>query len=226
MEHEQLMARLHALAEPAYAKFSSALIPGCPPMLGVRLPALRALAKELAAGPDPLAPLTSATFEERMLHGMVLGCAKLPDAERRALLEAFLPEMDNWSLCDSTAAGCKFMAKAPQAWLPWLQALALRQQEFAARFGIVCLMDHFSATAQGRRLLLQSCAAAPCPALYTRLGIAWAVSVAAVKEPDLGLAFLRRSTLDDFSHNKAIQKICESRRATPGYKAAVRALRR
>lgn len=226
----EIITQLSAMAEPEYAAFASRLIPGCPPMLGVRLPALRRYAAKLArdpAGPQAVvAQLGPEVFETRMLRGMVIGCAKLPSGERWRMLEDFLPLADNWSLCDSTAAGCRFMAKAPGFWLPWLQELARRDQEFPARFGLVCLLDHFTGTPEGRRLTLDACAAAPCPGLYTRLGAAWAVSVVAVKEPELGLAFLRTDPLDDFTHNKAIQKIRESRRATEEYRAAVLALKR
>lgn len=226
----EIITQLSAMAEPEYAAFASRLIPGCPPMLGVRLPALRRYAAKLArdpAGPQAVvAQLGPEVFETRMLRGMVIGCAKLPSGERWRMLEDFLPLADNWSLCDSTAAGCRFMAKAPGFWLPRLQELARRDQEFPARFGLVCLLDHFTGTPEGRRLTLDACAAAPCPGLYTRLGAAWAVSVVAVKEPELGLAFLRSDPLDDFTHNKAIQKIRESRRATEEYRAAVLALKR
>ena len=226
----EIITQLSAMAEPEYAAFASRLIPGCPPMLGVRLPALRRYAAKLArdpAGPQAVvAQLGPEVFETRMLRGMVIGCAKLPSGERWRMLEDFLPLADNWSLCDSTAAGCRFMAKAPGFWLPRLQELARRDQEFPARFGLVCLLDLFTGTPEGRRLTLDACAAAPCPGLYTRLGAAWAVSVVAVKEPELGLAFLRTDPLDDFTHNKAIQKIRESRRATEEYRAAVLALKR
>ena len=226
----EIITQLSAMAEPEYAAFASRLIPGCPPMLGVRLPALRRYAAKLArdpAGPQAVvAQLGPEVFETRMLRGMVIGCAKLPSGERWRMLEDFLPLADNWSLCDSTAAGCRFMAKDPGFGLPRLQELARRDQEFPARFGLVCLLDHFTGTPEGLRLTLDACAAAPCPGLYTRLGAAWAVSVVAVKEPELGLAFLRSDPLDDFTHNKAIQKIRESRRATQEYRAAVLALKR
>ena len=226
----EIITQLSAMAEPEYAAFASRLIPGCPPMLGVRLPALRRYAAKLArdpAGPQAVvAQLGPEVFETRMLRGMVIGCAKLPSGERWRMLEDFLPLADNWSLCDSTAAGCRFMAKAPGFWLPRLQELVRRDQEFPARFGLVCLLDHFTGTPEGRRLTLDACAAAPCPGLYTRLGAAWAVSVVAVKEPELGLTFLRTDPLDDFTHNKAIQKIRESRRATEEYRAAVLTLKR
>lgn len=229
MTKQELLARLQTMAEPDYAQFSGALIPGGPPLLGVRLPKLRTLAKELAKDLTNTLPALDGpkTLEEQLLLGMTIGYAKLPDEERRVLLERrFLPVLDNWSACDSTAVTCKFMAKRPEVWLPWLQQLSRRNEEFPARFGIVCLLLHHTATPQGRRATLDACAAAPCNAPYTRLGIAWAVSVAAVKEPELGLAFLQNDTLDAATHNKAIQKICESYRATPEYRTAVRALRR
>lgn len=227
MTNEEILTRLRAAAEPDYAAFSSALVPGCRPMLGVRLPALRRLAKELArdAG-EALTALSDATFEEQMLRGLVTAYAKAGSEERRARLEALLPHIDNWSVCDSTAMTCKFMAKEPDFWLPWLQALARREEEFPARFGLVCLLAHFTGTPQGRRAVLQSCVEAPCPAPYARLAVAWAVSAAAVKEPALGLDFLRQDSLDDATHNKAIQKICESLRAGPALRQAVRSLRR
>lgn len=230
MTQETILSTLRGMAEAGYAAFAASLIPGGPPVLGVRLPALRRYAKTLAASlpsdPGLWQALGGPYLEQKLLWGMVIGAARLPDAERRARLEAFLPAIDNWSVCDSTAASCKWMAKAPDTWLPWLGTLAQSPQEYTARFGVVCLLDHFTDTPQGRRATLEACATVTCPAPYARLGVAWAVSIAAVREPALGLAFLREGRLDAPTQNKAIQKICESRRATPAYRAAVRALRR
>lgn len=227
---KEILARLQDMAEPEYARFSASLIPDPPPILGVRLPKLRALAKELAKAlprePALWQALEGPYLEQALLHGMLLGAARLPDEERMEQLERFLPRVTNWSICDSTAVSCKWMAKIPDVWLPWLTALARRNEEFPARFGIVCLLDHFTSTPEGRRTTLDACTAARCPALYTRLGIAWAVSIAAVKEPELGIAYLQKDTLDDFTHNKAIRKICESLRSTPAYRTRVRALLR
>ena len=227
----ELTDRLNELAEPDYAAFSSRLIPGCPPMLGVRLPALRALARELAKTPgEALALLRTDSFEERMLRGMVLGAAKLPEAERAALLTAFLPLIDNWSICDSTAVSCKFLPREADFWLPRLHALARDEREFPSRFGVVCLMDHFANSPEGRTEILAACRAAGSDGLYTKLGVAWAVSVVAVKDPAQGEAFLAESAanrvLDPYTQNKAIQKIRESRRAAPAYREKILAYRR
>lgn len=227
---QEILARLQAMAEPEYARFSATLIPAPPPILGVRLPKLRTLARELAkalpASPELWQALEGPYLEQAMLHGMLIGAARMSDTQRRDRLEDFLPRVTNWSICDSTAVSCKWMARTPDFWQPWLLALSRREEEFSARFAIVCLLDHFTATPEGRRLTLEACTAASCPALYTRLGIAWAVSIVAVKEPELGLAYLKQDPLDDFTHNKSIRKICESLRSTPAYRTQVKALLR
>ena len=76
---QSVRERLEQLAEPAYREFSAGLLPGTGNILGVRLPRLRALAKELARG-DWRAALEQEDvfFEETMLRGMVIGAARLP----------------------------------------------------------------------------------------------------------------------------------------------------
>ena len=45
-----LREQLLELTEPKYMKFTSALMPGVENVLGIRLPVLRSIAKEIAAG--------------------------------------------------------------------------------------------------------------------------------------------------------------------------------
>lgn len=221
-----IRSHLDALAEPEYAAFASKLIPGSPPLLGVRLPALHRLARELACTPDAaLAALSAETFEERMLHGLVVAYARnLSPDRRRLLLEDFLPLIDNWSVCDSVAAACRFFRSDRDFWQPWLLALSARPEEFFARFGLVCLKDHFTADDSGRCQLLGACERAAATGLYARLGVAWAASEVCLQDPALGETFLRRRPLDGFTYGKTLAKIRESRRADSQLLALVRSL--
>ena len=84
-----IRARLEAMAAPELATFAASLIPGLQlPMLGVRIPALRRLARELAKA-DWRTVLTTAlppdTFEQVMLRGLIIGYARM-DWEERWLL--------------------------------------------------------------------------------------------------------------------------------------------
>ena len=79
-----LRERLLAQSEPDYRAFASSLLPGVEHVMGVRIPKLRRLAREIARG-DWRTYLRTAEelyFEERMLQGLVIGYAPC-DAEER-----------------------------------------------------------------------------------------------------------------------------------------------
>lgn len=82
------------LAGEGNKKFTESLHPGIENVLGVRVPALRQLAAQIAKD-DWQAYLQSAdTFymEERMLQGMVIGCLKIKDVEEYlSLVSGFVP---------------------------------------------------------------------------------------------------------------------------------------
>ena len=58
------------------------------------------------------------------------------------------------------------------------------------------------------------------------MAVAWAVSVCYVKFPELTWELLAGDRLDDFTHQKSIQKIRESYRVTKEEKERLAALRR
>ena len=61
---------------------------------------------------------------------------------------------------------------------------------------------------------------------YVKMAVAWAVSVCFVKYPEYTMKFLQTDHMDDFTHNKSIQKICESYRPSKEEKSEVRLLKR
>ena len=92
------------LAGEGNKKFTESLHPGIENVLGVRVPALRQLAAQIAKD-DWQAYLQSAdTFymEERMLQGMVIGCLKIKDVEEYlSLVSGFVSLINSWSVCDT-----------------------------------------------------------------------------------------------------------------------------
>ena len=124
---------LTALAEKDYRVFSARLLPPGTPLLGVRLPRLRKLAKKIARS-DWRAFLANrpadAVFEETMLRGMVIGCAEAPLPERLGLIAAFLPEIDNWSVCDSFISGLKFIRENREPVWEFLDQYLKSKEEF------------------------------------------------------------------------------------------------
>lgn len=61
---------------------------------------------------------------------------------------------------------------------------------------------------------------------YVRMGVAWAVSVCFVRFPERIGAWLHTCRLDDWTYNKALQKIAESLRVDASVRQKIRAMRR
>ena len=223
----EIRARLRQLADPGYKAFQCRLMPTVDPdtVLGVRMPVLRGLAKELrgtAEGERFLEALPHGTYDENNLHGLLICLESDPDRVLQ-LLERFLPYVDNWATCDLLAP--KALAKKPAILLPrikkWLQAEHL----YTVRFSMTCLM----------RWYLDEDFLPDYPALvaaacredyYLRMMTAWYFATALAKQWDAVIPWLTGPRLDRWTHNKTIQKAIESYRITPEQKQYLRILRR
>ena len=221
--HEQLLA----LSEPEFQKFSSSLLPGTNNILGVRLPALRKLAKKIAKG-DWRAYLASEedrSFEEIMLQGMVIGYVRADLPELLERIAAFVPKIDNWSVCDSFCSGLKIARKEPEAIWDFLQPYLHTEREFEARFGVVMLLFCFIEDLHIRRVLALL-DQIPSKEYYARMAVAWAISICFVRFPALTMEYLKTETsLDDFTYHKALQKITESNCVNRETKAVIRRMK-
>ncbi len=222
---EQIYARLLALSEQSYLDLSSAIIPNSGRMLGVRLPKLRALAREIAADSACyLAQPCGDTFEEIMLRGMVIGCMKCPTEQRIQYIRSFVPCIGNWSVCDSFCAGLKEANNKPEVY--WQLALSYLHSaaEFEVRFGVVMLLDYF---ARGVRIprTLEQLEGVTHEGYYVKMAVAWAISVCYIRDAAGTWDWLQRTELDEQTVRMAIQKILDSRRVQGRDRQRIRMLR-
>lgn len=219
--------QLLAWAEEDYRKFSAALIPNINNVLGVRLPYLRKLAKTIAKGDwrQFLKNAESEYFEEVMLQGMVIGCIQADIEEVLPYIADFVPKMDNWSVCDSFCIGLKITKTNKDTVWNFLQPYLASDKEYEIRFGVVMLLDFYideEYIHHVLRLLDQT----DRSSYYVKMAVAWAISICYVKLPEITQAYLASSSLDDFTYNKALQKITESYRVDPETKTRIRAMKR
>lgn len=218
MTESPITRELAALADPAYQRFQSKLIPTIDParVLGVRAPALRRYAREMARtrGDEArafMSRLPHALYEEDNLHGELIGLlAKTPD-EAFELLDAFLPHVDNWATCDliRVPAFKKDLPAVLERIRRWMAA----EPEYMVRFGVVQLMTLFLDDAfEPEHLRLV--ARIDRPEYYINMARAWYYSFALIKQPTATLPLFeaRPIILDAWTHNKSLQKARESRR--------------
>ena len=203
--------QLFVLAEEEYRIFTSRLLPGTKNILGVRLPVLRKIAKEIAKEDwrNFLKDRTNEYFEETMLQGMVIGYGKASIEEILGYVTDFVPKIDNWSVCDSFCNGLKITKKNKEKVWEFLKPYFSSNKEFHVRFGVVMLLHYYIDDEYIDRVL-DTLDKIKHEGYYAKMAVAWAVSACYIKMPEPTLAFLRNNHLDDFTYNKSLQKITES----------------
>lgn len=228
---ERIRRELEALADPAYRDFQAKLVPTVDAgrILGVRTPALRALAKRLVRErPDDvrafLVTPAHATYDEMNLHGELIGRVAGTPEEAFDLLDAFLPHVDNWATCDLIRVPV-FQLDLP-ATLGRIRAWVTSEPEYAVRFGVVQLTALFLGDAF-EPSQLELVAGIDRPEYYINMARAWYFSFALIKQPEATLPLFERRpiALDSWTHNKALQKARESRRVTAEQRAHLQSLK-
>lgn len=207
--YEFLMSK----SEAGFHEFNSALVPGTE-SIGIRVPILREIAKEIAKGNfrEYLALPCGNLQEERMLYGFVIGYAKISYEEFLLHFKNFLPLIDSWAVCDSCSATFKIIKKHKQEHLEFIKEMLQSNEEFTLRYCTVALMDYYI-DAEHIDFVLEAMKNIHHDAYYVKMAVAWAVSVCFVKFREQTLPLIESKVLDDFTQNKAIQKIRESYRA-------------
>ena len=226
---DALTGRLEALSDPGYRDFNLSLVPGVDaPSLGIRLPVLRSIGRELMGG-NWRAFLESSRshplFEVRMLHGIVLGGARCPIDEKIGLLDAFLPCVDNWAVCDTLCSSLKPKASEKDALFGFMCDCAASDEEFRKRFGLIMMMNRYREDAYAPAVLA-AYRSFSHPGYYARMGAAWGLATLFLFQREGVLDILESGCLDDFTHNKAIQKARESYRVSDEDKRMLSGLRR
>lgn len=217
---------LLALADPRRAEFTAKLTPGKDGIIGARIPDLRALARRISKGDwEGFLAEPKSGFEEEAIHGMVVALAPVTFREREALIDGFLPMVDNWATCD---VFCSTLRLRPdeegEAW-DYFASLMGTGSEYAMRLSVVARMSLFRDEPRSR-MLLEDLMAHDNPGYYYRMGAAWAVAEVFARHREAAMDALGSGRLEPWTHNAAIRKICESRKSTAGDREEVRALRR
>lgn len=219
--------QLFNLAEPDYQQFSTRLLPGIDHILGVRVPILRKIAQKIAKG-DWRSYLKTADdqyIEEIMLQGMVIGYAKCDVEERLAYISAFVPKINCWSVCDVFCNGLKFAKTNKREVWEFLQPYFSAKDEYLQRFAAVMLLEFFI-DLEYIDHVLAALDQIKHEGYYVKMAVAWAISICYIKLPQPVMAYLKENALDDFTYNKALQKITESLRIDAQTKKILRDMKR
>ena len=222
----EIREKLLALSEEKYADFTAKLTPNIPRerIIGVRLPAMRKLAKELAKDEQNLLFLENLPheyLEENTLHGLLIGQIK-DFGQVMEYTEKFLPYIDNWATCDTFAPKIfkKHQAEVLEYILRWLKS----GHPYTVRFAVVTLLSNYL-DEHFEEQMLDWLVDLRWEDYYVKMAIAWYFATALAKQYEKTIIIFEDKRLEKWLHNKSIQKALESYRISAETKAYLRSLK-
>lgn len=226
--NNQINQKLHELAEEDYKLFNLKIIPTNYEVLGVRMPALKKLAKEIADSSKLEVYLKNAelsTYEQILLYGLVLGQIRKPRMETIFhYLDPLILKFDNWAHVDTIISSLKVFKKHHEEVLTHFLPLKTHEGEYTKRVFVIVLMDYFMTDAD-IDTTLKHLSEVPQGQYYVDMAIAWALSVGLIKYYDKTMPYIEGRVFSKFVHNKAIQKARESYRISPEIKEELNRLK-
>ena len=222
---DDILDRLADLAQgnESYAAFNQRIVNTNMPVIGVRVPDLRRLARELApnmsaADISKLLTAQNKSFDYVLLCGLLITHARLDDQTAINLTKQYLPHVDSWAHIDVFVE--KKRRFAGEVWWDFALECLQNEDELTVRYGVISLMTNFLDEAHIDQVfaVLRN---VRHDGYYVKMALAWLYATTAVHFFDLTLAELENEHIDAWTRNKSYQKMRESRRFTPEQQAVI-----
>ena len=224
--------RLFNLIDSDYQKFNQKLCPDTKrEILGIKIPAIRTLAKEVALGEnnwiDYVKDDSIIYFEEVLVQGLIIGYSKLLIEEKLELLKYVIPRLDSWAMTDTIVPTLKIKNSNLDLYWDYILNYIDSDKEFEVRFAIISMLDYFIVDEYVDKVIhiLNNI---NHEGYYVKMGVAWTLAEIGIKYNNKLLSFIisNDNKLDKFTHNKTLQKMIESYRIDNKQKDLLRDLKR
>lgn len=205
---DYIVEKLFALQDLKYLNFTASLNPTVnkETIIGVRIPTLRKLAKEVGHNEHFISSLPHRYYEENLIHRFMLeNCTNFEKTLQN--LDNFLPFLNSWSLTD----GFKNKTFKKNKDLLFKKILVWLESDniYSVRFAVCLLMSYFLDPVSEEILHLVETVPTKNE-YYIQMAVAWFYQTAFVKNFDLTYSVFSKSKLDKFTFNKTISKCCDS----------------
>lgn len=226
MTHQKIRLELTKNIDDKYQVFVSKAIPTNRPILGIRVPTVREIAKSVPKT-DILEIIQAkpVSLEELLLRGFLI--ARLNYDEMLKNFDSQVNLIDDWCSCDTFCASLKPLIKKhrQEFFEQKIDPLLKETAEFKVRVGLVLLLgyvnpDYLTVIFDRVEALKNR------EEYYIKMAIAWLVAECFIKYPDETLSYLQVSRLPKWTFNKTISKICDSYRVEKETKNYLKTLRK
>ncbi|MBR5932781.1 MAG: DNA alkylation repair protein [Treponema sp.] len=226
MTLKELQKILFEYEDKKYADFNAKLIPDIPrkKIIGIRSPKYKDILKRIKD--DPVIPkfldsVPHVYHEENCLHAQLINRMKDYD-ECVAALEKFIPYIDNWAVNDTVNPPC--FKKHRDRLIKKIQKWIKSKKTYTRRCAMKLLMANYLGE-DFKPEYLDLAADLRSGEYYVNMMTAWLFAEALAKQWDCAVKFIEEHRLDAWTHNKAIQKACESFRVLDKRKEYLKSLK-
>jgi len=178
-----MLPRLSSFADENYRKFQEKITPGVAGILGVRMPILRRLAKDLLKTDWQTAFRSESepySHELRILQALVIAAAPLSPADRLRWVEWFIPKICSWGVCDSFC--CALKPKTTDEFDALIDRCLAAEGEYEVRFGVIMLLSYYLTDSQIDRTL-QRLRSVTHQGYYVQMALGWTLCEAYLRYP-------------------------------------------
>ncbi|MDO4846871.1 MAG: DNA alkylation repair protein [Clostridiaceae bacterium] len=192
---------------------------------GVRLPQLRKLEKKLIKDgfAEEIKKFEPASYEENMIKALVIAGERKPFADKISDIEAFIPLVDNWAVCDAFCSELKPKQSELGEIYEFVNKHIYAEYEYEIRLSVVLILDYLI-TDDYIDKVLKMLYKVDCSYYYTSMAVAWALSFCFINFKEKTLVYLKNGELDEKTFLRTKQKIVDSFRVNSDDKKLVRSL--
>lgn len=226
-DYSKLIEYINKIGDEKYRQFNSSLVLNIKKSFGIRIPILRQIGKEIAKGNwrEYFTVCSDDYFEETMLQGLVLNYVKTDIDEILSYMDNFIKKIDNWAVCDSFCSGMKIIKNNKQYFYNYILKILSSDKPFEIRVGLVLLLDFYVDEDYIEKIFSLS-SSITNDNYYVKMANAWLISKCFDKFREKTKIFLNHNDLDNWTYNKAIQKIIESRTTTSEEKIILKSMKK
>ena len=213
--NQKIRQQLFLLQDKKYQAFHSSLCPGINNIIGVRVPEIRKLVKNILKEnyTEYLETVENEYYEETLIEGLIIAMCPLSFENKIEYLDSFIKKINNWAICDIVCSSFKLSKEEEKSMWTYLKKYYNSDNEFELRFLIVMMINNYL-TDDYSKNVIQIIESVNKESYYVKMSIAWLISILYIKNKTIVIDYLENNNLDTWTYNKSIQKIIESKRVS------------
>lgn len=225
-----LKEELFKLQDEKYRKFNENICKDTKyKLIGIRVPILRNLAKEISKKENFEEYLNYEDieyFEEVLIKGFIIAYKKLSFDEKKIYIKNYVPYMDSWAMTDTFCPTLNIKEKDLKNVWDFILLYTQAEGEFEVRFAIIMMLDFFITDKYVDKVICELNKITH-EGYYVKMGVAWCLAEIGIKYNEKLMKFLKgKNNLDNFTYNKTLQKMIESYRIKKEDKDFLRKMKR